>query len=69
MPIMASRASAFPRASFTGSWSCGVRREWNPAPKLGQDSVELLRELGYADADIDAMLASGATLDGRIAKP
>ena len=47
-------------------WSSGVRREWNPAPKLGQHSVEILREAGY-DADaIDAMIASGATIDGRL---
>ena len=50
-------------------WSSGVRREWNPAPKLGQNSVEILRELGYADADIDAMIAGGVTVDGRIEKP
>ena len=30
-------------------WSSGVRREWNPAPKLGQHSVEILREVGYDD--------------------
>jgi crotonobetainyl-CoA:carnitine CoA-transferase CaiB-like acyl-CoA transferase len=47
-------------------WSGGARREWNPAPKLGQDSVALLREAGYADADIEAMIASGATIDGRL---
>jgi crotonobetainyl-CoA:carnitine CoA-transferase CaiB-like acyl-CoA transferase len=47
-------------------WSCGTRRDWNPAPKLGQQSVEILREVGYADAEIDAMIASGVTVDGRI---
>jgi crotonobetainyl-CoA:carnitine CoA-transferase CaiB-like acyl-CoA transferase len=47
-------------------WSSGVRREWNPAPKLGQHSVEILREAGYDDAAIDAMIASGATVDGRL---
>jgi len=45
-------------------WSSGVRREWNPAPKLGQDSVAILRELGYARAEIERMVANGATLDG-----
>ena len=47
-------------------WSSGVRREWNPAPKLGQHGVEILREIGCSDADIDAMIASGVTVDGRL---
>ena len=47
-------------------WSTGVRREWNPAPKLGQHSVEILREAGYDDAAIAAMIAAGVTVDGRI---
>ena len=49
-------------------WSTGVRREWNPAPKLGQQSVEILREIGCTEAEIEAMVAAGATLDGRIDK-
>ncbi len=49
-------------------WSSGVRRGWNPAPKLGQQSVEILREIGYGDAAIDAMVASGVTVDGRLEK-
>jgi crotonobetainyl-CoA:carnitine CoA-transferase CaiB-like acyl-CoA transferase len=47
-------------------WSSGVRREWNPAPKLGQDSVAILRELGYAETEIGRMVANGATLDGHL---
>jgi crotonobetainyl-CoA:carnitine CoA-transferase CaiB-like acyl-CoA transferase len=47
-------------------WSSGTRREWNPAPKLGQHSVEILREIGCADAEIEAMIAAGATVDGRL---
>jgi len=47
-------------------WSSGVRREWVPAPKLGQHGVEILREIGYHDADIDAMIAAGVTIDGRL---
>lgn len=31
-------------------------------PRLGEHSVEVLREAGLAQADIDAMIASGATL-------
>lgn len=34
-----------------------VRR---PQPRLGEHSVEILREAGYGQADIDAMFASGA---------
>src|SRR5262245_7352225 len=48
-------------------WSSGVRREWTPAPKLGQHSVEILREVGYGEAEIEKLIAVGATLDGRIA--
>jgi len=47
-------------------WSCGTRRDWNPAPKLGQQSVEVLREVGLSDAEIEAMARSGATIDGRL---
>ncbi|MDP2242267.1 MAG: CoA transferase [Burkholderiales bacterium] len=47
-------------------WSCGVRQEWDPAPKLGQHSIDVLREIGYSEAEISAMIADGATIDGRI---
>jgi crotonobetainyl-CoA:carnitine CoA-transferase CaiB-like acyl-CoA transferase len=50
-------------------WSCGTRREWSPAPKLGQHSVEILREAGYDAAAIESMVANGVTIDGRIPKP
>jgi crotonobetainyl-CoA:carnitine CoA-transferase CaiB-like acyl-CoA transferase len=30
-------------------------------PRLGEHSVEVLREAGFTQAEIDAMLASGAT--------
>lgn len=33
-----------------------------PAPLLGEHSVEILREAGYADADIEAMIEAGVTL-------
>ena len=46
-------------------WSCGTRREWSPAPKLGQHSVEVLREYGFDAAAIARMVAAGATVDGR----
>ena len=50
-------------------WSSGTRREWSPAPKLGQHSVEILKEAGYDDAAIESMIAAGATADGRLRKP
>jgi len=45
--------------------SGGVRRDFRAAPKIGEHSVEILREAGYDNAVIDAMVASGATVDGR----
>ncbi len=49
-------------------WSCGTRKEWRPAPKLGEQSVEILREAGYGEAEIERMIAGGATFDGRLSK-
>ena len=47
--------------------SGGVRRDFAPAPKIGQHSTEILRELGYSDAEVGTMIASRITLDGRVA--
>ena len=49
-------------------FSAGARSDYLPAPKLGQHSVEVLREAGLSAADIEALIASGATLDGRLQK-
>ena len=46
--------------------SRGARRDFRHAPKIGQDSVEVLEEIGYGTEDIAQLIASGATLDGRI---
>ncbi len=46
-------------------WSCGTRDGWSPAPKLGEQSVEILREIGLDETEIQALLASGTTVDGR----
>ena len=49
-------------------WSCGMRREWSPAPKLGEHSVAILREAGYSETEVTRLIESGATVDGRIRK-
>ena len=46
--------------------SGGARTDFLPAPKIGQQSVEILRETGYSEKEIEALVASGATIDGRL---
>ena len=48
--------------------SRGARQDFAAAPKLGQHSVEILRELGYREEVIAQLVESQVTLDGRIAK-
>lgn len=36
-----------------------------PAPRLGEHSIELLREAGYSDEAIEALVRTQATVDGR----
>ena len=48
--------------------SGGARHDFRPAPNIGQHSVEILSEIGYREADIEAMIASGTTVDGRVKK-
>ena len=33
--------------------------------QLGEDSVDLLRKVGYSDAEIAAMMEEGVSVDGR----
>jgi len=44
-----------------GKWSASPPEALRPAPRLGEHSVAILREAGYADADINAMIAQGVT--------
>jgi crotonobetainyl-CoA:carnitine CoA-transferase CaiB-like acyl-CoA transferase len=46
-------------------FSGGLRSEQRPAPMLGDDSVAILSELGYADAEIDTMRAARVIVDAR----
>jgi crotonobetainyl-CoA:carnitine CoA-transferase CaiB-like acyl-CoA transferase len=48
--------------------SKGVRRDFSVAPKIGQHSVDILRELDYGEEEISAMVSSRVTVDGRIGK-
>jgi crotonobetainyl-CoA:carnitine CoA-transferase CaiB-like acyl-CoA transferase len=49
-------------------WSCGTREGWTPAPKLGEQSIEILREAGLSEDAIQALVTAGATIDGRLKK-
>jgi crotonobetainyl-CoA:carnitine CoA-transferase CaiB-like acyl-CoA transferase len=46
--------------------SFSARTQWQGAPKLGQHSVEVLREAGLDAKQIDALVASGTIVDGRL---
>jgi crotonobetainyl-CoA:carnitine CoA-transferase CaiB-like acyl-CoA transferase len=49
---------------FPNRFSAGTREDYRPAPLKGGDSVAILREIGYDDDAIDAMVKSRATIDG-----
>jgi crotonobetainyl-CoA:carnitine CoA-transferase CaiB-like acyl-CoA transferase len=43
------------------AWSDAPPHALRPAPRLGEHSVEILREAGYGKAEIEAMIASRVT--------
>ena len=48
--------------------SFAPRRKFMGAPKLGQHSVEVLRDAGLGDAEIETLIDSGGVIDGRLEK-
>ena len=49
-------------------WSASPPAVSRPAPRLGEHSIEVLREAGYTDAEIDVMIAAGVTRYIRLAQ-
>jgi len=50
---------------FPNRFSAGGREEYRLPPPLGGDSVEILREIGYGSEEVDEMVRSRVTIDGR----
>ena len=53
---------------MTNKSTAGARTDFMPAPKIGQQTVEILREAGYSEDQVKAMVAAGIAVDGRLAK-
>jgi len=51
--------------AFPSTWSATQPQCSRPVPRLGEHSVEVLREIGYSEERIDALLRSGATASDR----
>jgi crotonobetainyl-CoA:carnitine CoA-transferase CaiB-like acyl-CoA transferase len=52
--------------AMTNKSTAGAREDFMPAPKVGQHTVEILRDAGYGDEAIAAMVAAGTAVDGRL---
>ena len=48
--------------TLPGRWSGTPPGPLRPAPRLGEHSIEILREAGYTQAEIETMIAARVTL-------
>lgn len=55
--------------AYPGTWSATQPGPTRHAPRLGEHSLEVLREIGYTDERIEALLASGVTATGATRAP
>lgn len=46
--------------------SCGTRKNYLAAPKIGQQSLEILEELGYARKATMELVRDGIIIDGNL---
>ncbi|WP_250528463.1 CoA transferase [Caballeronia sp. GAWG2-1] len=49
--------------AMPSEWRGGTERKHRHAPGLGENSREILRETGYAEAEIDSLMSSGASCE------
>jgi crotonobetainyl-CoA:carnitine CoA-transferase CaiB-like acyl-CoA transferase len=50
---------------FPNRCSAAGRHDYRPPPSLGGDSVAILREIGFRSDEVDEMVGSKVTFDGR----
>lgn len=54
------------RVAVPTTWTDSQPTPGRPAPQLGEHSAEILKELGYSDAEISSLISQGVTLTAKI---